>query len=176
MQQKEEMTSALRVFLVEAIDSVTRLFDEFSLSAGRLCLIHQGGKDWLIEEGEPVRGTRVRLRINLHSTQTPREIFDRYATEQDDYAFSRTHVVVHLARSGGEQLVSRSQAKRIMARLDRFREVVLDFDHVEDVGPAFADEIFRVFAIEHPSVRLTVTNVTLEVSKMIKRARAHRAQ
>ena len=90
----------------------------------------------------------------------------------DDDAFSRTHVVVHLARSGGEKLVTRSQAKRVMARLDRFREVVLDFTCVEDVGPAFADEIFRVFHNEHPTVRLTVTNAVEEVSKMIRRAQA----
>jgi hypothetical protein len=46
----------------------------------------------------------------------------------------------------GESLMSRSQARRLMNRFDRFSEVVLDFTGVNFIGQGFADEIFRVFA------------------------------
>ncbi|NTU50232.1 MAG: STAS-like domain-containing protein, partial [Desulfobulbaceae bacterium] len=71
-----------------------------------------------------------------------------------------------------EKLVSRSQAKRLVSRFEKFKTVILDFEKVEEIGQAFADEIFRVFALAHPAVTLIPVNVTEEVNQMIKRALA----
>jgi len=84
--------------------------------------------------------------------------------------FTITHVPVGLARYGDENLVSRSQAKRLMARVEKFREVVLDFSGVNTIGQAFADEIFRVFQQLHPDVKLRWFNANAEVEAMVKRA------
>lgn len=46
-------------------------------------------------------------------------------------------------------LDSRSQAKRLLARVDKFKKVIFDFDDVEPIGQAFADEVFCVFAKQH---------------------------
>lgn len=78
--------------------------------------------------------------------------------------------MVSLAQAQNETLVSRSQAKRVLARLERFKEVLLDFKRVTSIGPAFADEIFRVFRSTHPAVHLVVVNASDEVQKMIRRA------
>jgi hypothetical protein len=53
--------------------------------------------------------------------------------------------------------------------------VVFDFDGVELIGQAFADEIFRVFALSHPGITLEHLNANNEVSKMILRALHHEA-
>jgi hypothetical protein len=45
---------------------------------------------------------------------------------------------------------------------------------VEEIGQAFADEIFRVFAPTHPQVTLIPVNETEEVNRMTKRALAVR--
>ena len=50
-----------------------------------------------------------------------------------DYAFAKTRTVVRLFVIG-VRFVSRSEAKRLLHGLDRFREVVLDFRGVEGVG------------------------------------------
>jgi len=157
----------------EGIFFTSRAFDYFALLSGTLTVIHhRHEEDWLIQDIKPLTGTHVFLRIAPWSPHTLREVFDRYSTEQDDYAFRRTHVIVGLARSESEKLVSRSQAKRILARLERFREVNLDFKNVDTIGPAFADEIFRVFRSQHPEVKLVVYNASDEVQKMIRRAEA----
>lgn len=96
-------------------------------------------------------------------------VFDRYATI-DHPGFYRTHVPVFLVRYGDENLVSRSQAKRVLARVERFMEVVLDFRGVSQIGQAFADEIFRVFRLEHPEVNLMAINTNAEIDWMIRRA------
>jgi anti-sigma regulatory factor (Ser/Thr protein kinase) len=156
----------------EGIFFTSRMFDEFGIKSGRLYLGHHAeSADWLLENREgPESGTSVVMSISPFSTRASREVFERYATPQDDYAFSRTHVVVELARSEGEKLVSRSQAKRVLARLDRFKEVVLDYAGVASIGPAFADEIYRVFANGHPAIRLVSINMTGDVESMVRRA------
>jgi hypothetical protein len=89
-----------------------------------------------------------------------------------DYAFSKTVVPVKMAEQSPNDLVSRSQAKRLLLRIDRFRTVVLDFQNVNQIGQAFADEIFRVFAHSHPGIDMQFINTNQEVLKMIRRAQS----
>lgn len=80
--------------------------------------------------------------------------------------------MVALAQTDGGSLLARSQAKRIMARCERFREVNLDFSGVKSIGPAFADEIFRVWRRAHPNVTPQPSGMSPEVEKMVLRALA----
>ncbi len=59
-----------------------------------------------------------------------------------------------------------------MARVERFKTVVLDFHEIDKVGQAFADEIFRVFVNRHPEVTVTPVRANIDVRRMIRRARA----
>jgi hypothetical protein len=115
-------------------------------------------------------GTTVLMDIAVASHRTDREVFEAYSSGPDEYAFAKTVVPVRLVRIGDENLVSRSQAKRVLQRVDRFRCVVLDFEGVERIGQAFSDEIFRVFALAHPKVELVAMHATPEVQQMIRRA------
>lgn len=160
----------------EGVFFTSRMFDVFSIQSGGLFLAHHredADGDWLLgNKDERKPGTLVILELSPSSTHTTAEVFDRYSTEQDDYAFSKTHVVVKLA-DVSNRFVSRSQAKRIVARLERFREVVLDFSGVLEVGPAFTDEIFRVFSKQHPRTHLMTVNANEQVTRMVHRAEAH---
>ncbi len=105
-----------------------------------------------------------------------KRIFDQYTSEIDGlYAFDKTIVPVALAQQGDNILISRSQAKRVLARLDQFRHVTFDFAGVEEIGQAFGDEIFRVFKNFHPDIELEYINAVEAVQKMIRRAQSHRS-
>jgi anti-sigma regulatory factor (Ser/Thr protein kinase) len=93
-------------------------------------------------------------------------------TSGEDYDFSRTVVPVVLAQYAQDPLISRSQAKRVVARVELFRTVVFDFTGVASIGQAFADEIFRVFALAHPVIELLFIHANAEVRRMIARARS----
>jgi len=154
----------------EGIFLTSRMFDVFNISSGALNLCHQAsGRDWLLES-LPLEtpGTLVGMTIAVCSTRTLQEVFDAFAGEHSDWGFARTNLLVDLARHEGEKLLSRSQAKRLLARVERFKEVVLDFDGVEMIGQAFADETFRVFQHAYPETRLTFKNTTPEVDRMIR--------
>jgi len=156
----------------EGIFFASRMLDKFVILSGGVYFSHEHGKDWdwILEQEDPSVGTAVFMRLQNHTARTTKSVFDQFTSE--DLAFTKTVVPVRLAQYGDESLVSRSQAKRLLARIDRFRVVILDFQAVEAIGPSFADEIFRVFQGQHPEIALTSINATPDVLAMIERARA----
>lgn len=156
----------------EGIFFTSRAFDQFRLLSGGLFLTHdRAGDDWLIgsDDGNE-RGTAVFMTIDARSTHTIEGVFEHYSAERNDFAFNKTNVVLRLLDTGDDSFISRSQAKRVLVRLPRFKEVLLDFEGVRTIGPAFTDEIFRVFQNEHPDVHLTPIRTSDDVRKMIDRA------
>jgi hypothetical protein len=109
------------------------------------------------------------MKLNNRTSRTTTTIFDQY-TSGDEYGFTKTVVPVKLARYGNENLISRSQAKRLVARVELFKTVLFDFKDVPTIGQAFADEIFRVFAKSHPDIQLLAIHASSEVKRMIGRA------
>jgi DNA-binding MarR family transcriptional regulator len=160
----------------EGIFFTSRVFDEFAIVANQYQFLHHNrlDGDWLIAvESIAGAGTWVKMKIALDSERTLKEVFDRYANpDTDDYGFSRTHVPLKLAQYGQDQLMSRSQARRVLVRFERFKEVFLDFAGIESIGQAFADEIFRVYASDHPEINLIAANANEQVNQMIGRALA----
>ena len=62
---------------------------------------------------------------------------------------------------------ARTQARRVTARLSAFRRAHLDFSGIDEIGPAFADELFRVYARAHPQVQLVPEAAAPRVAAMI---------
>lgn len=156
----------------EGIFFSSRMFDEFEILSGKFFFSSSAGIDWLHDREKETAGTAVFMTLNTNTLRTMKEVFDRYATGED-YGFTRTQIPVRLLKYGEENLISRSQAKRLLAGLQKFKEVILDFNGVTTIGQAFADEIFRVFRNEHPDIRLIPVNTVDEVKKMITRAESH---
>lgn len=155
----------------EGVFFTSRMFDAYRIESGSLVFDHDAkhGLD-LLDDTHDVAGTRVVMQVATDSHRTVAEVFDQYSSGPDDYSFAKTVVPVRLAKVGDENLVSRSQAKRLLQRVENFRHVVLDFDEVGGIGQAFADEIFRVFANAHPEVELVAVHAVPEVQQMIRRA------
>lgn len=158
----------------EGIFFASRMFDIFTILSGNAAFSHQQviSGDWILEAPRFQSGTGVFMKLQNDSSLTAEEIFNTFASD-DDYGFTKTIVPVGLAQYGDEKLISRSQAKRLLARFDRFKTVVLDFQDVESIGQAFADEVFRVFPREHPNVEIVPIHANPSVQQMIVRAIHH---
>lgn len=158
----------------EGIFFVSRMFDRYVVFSGGLFYSPNDLGDQEIRRfQESDGGTGVDMLISTKSKRTVKEVFDRYTSdEDDDYAFSITDVPVSLARFGGDHLVSRSQARRLLARLREFEQIKLDFSGVDSIGQAFADEVFRVYARNNPDVEITTMNTNADIERMIRRVRA----
>jgi len=156
----------------EGIFFASRMFDDFGILSGGIYFSHKFGEreDWILEDDKFTSGTNVWMKLNNHTARTTKKIFDKFSSGED-YGFTKTVVPVRLAQYGDDNLVSRSQAKRLLARVERFETVILDFRGVDAIGQAFADEIFRVFANQHQKVTLLALNTNSAVKRMISRAR-----
>lgn len=118
------------------------------------------------------RGTRVVFEIAANSQLHLTDVFKKYTNLSDDsdYGFDKTEIRVKLYTMGGVH-ISRSQARRILSGLEKFKIILLDFDNVPVVGQAFADEIYRVFQNSHPNIIIQEENMSEGVRFMIERAK-----
>jgi hypothetical protein len=139
-------------------------------SQGTAWIVDNQVRDSAIAPSEVRRGTRVRLEVVPGHVPPLEEVFAAY-TDPESLRFTRTRATIKLAGLG-TTLVSRSEAKRLVARLTEFQHVTLDFSGVEVVGQGFCDEVFRVFARANPGVALEPVGMNDSVAFMVSRARA----
>ncbi|MGE0143786.1 MAG: DUF4325 domain-containing protein [Planctomycetota bacterium] len=153
---------------------LSKVADRFELHSNRTRLIVDTLRDdYAILEGQRDRGTRVEFRIARPPARTLADVFQAHTEE---FEFVRTRTVVKLFGLGRD-FVARSEARRILEGLDRFREIIVDFDGIPGIGQGFADEMFRVFANQHPDIRLVPIRMNTEVEFFVERAlRAWRGQ
>ncbi len=159
----------------EGVFFTSRAVDRFVIFSGGLSFSHEKvGHDFPFGHDDVHQGTTVVTR-HAHTSQTDlTKTFNQFAAP-GEYTFSKTIVPLRLAVFGNENLMSRSQARRVLARVERFRTVVLDFDGVGFVGRAFADEVFRVFAAQHPDMEIIPIHTNAVGGQMISRARMGRS-
>lgn len=110
-------------------------------------------------------GTMAVMKLENESKRTSREVFDEFAPLEE--GFVRTLIPMKDMCPLGDP-VARSQARRILRRLDEFREIIFDFRGIGFMGQGFADEVFRVFQNMHPDIKLTVINANASVLGMIR--------
>ncbi|MFC1962552.1 STAS-like domain-containing protein [Chloroflexota bacterium] len=177
---KGKLTSDPNHHSGEGIFFTSRMFDKFCILSRPLFFLrtNKENEDWLLEVKDRPKekdGTFITMDISPNTKRTLQEVFDKFSPNSGEYGFSKTHIPIELARYEGEQLVSRSQAQRLVARFERFEEVLLDFKNVAMVGQSFADEIFRVYQLAHPQIRVVWVNAEPNVEKMILHVMANKA-
>ncbi len=114
------------------------------------------------------KGTKVSFVISINSKKRLNDVFSKFVSEPGEVGFDKTEILVKLFVQG-TVYISRSQARRILSGLEKYKVIVLDFDKVTTIGQAFADEIFRVFQQRHPKIKIEPINMIEPVSFMIDR-------
>ncbi len=117
----------------------------------------------------PVRGTKVIFKIATNSRRHAGTVFKKYETDPEDTAaFDKTEVPIKLYNMS-TIYISRSQARRVMMGLQKFKSVVLDFESVPTIGQAFADEVFRVWKKRYPGTQIKPIHMNEPVKFMVDR-------
>ena len=111
------------------------------------------------------------FKISAISDRHLSEVFKKYTNlaDEKDYGFDKTEIRVKLYTIAGVH-ISRSQARRVLSGLEKFKIIVFDFDKVPTVGQSFADEVFRVFHHKYPQIKLEVENMNEGVKFMVERS------
>lgn len=124
--------------------------------------------DVFIHDVKPIVGTHVEFMVDGRSRKRLKDVFAEYSGNA--YEFARTVVTVKLFKTEGDY-VSRSQARRLLTGLERFKTIVLDFKDVSAIGQAFADEVFRVWSRNHAGIEFEIRNANEAVRMMMSHVR-----
>ena len=151
----------------QGIFFTSKVFDDFTITSNGITYNADPEKIMQTVKGKQKYATVVYMNLVNTSNKLLKNVFDTYSSEIPG-DFDKTVVPVSLAHSN--DLVSRSQARRILSGLELFRNVTLDFKGIDYIGQAFADEIFRVFATMNPHTVIIAQNANVDVQSMINRA------
>lgn len=170
---KGKTTTAPKLHSGEGIFFTSKVGDEFILdSYGYQFIANNIIKDIFIKKVKGRKqGTKVTFRININDRHHLNDVFKKYTNigEDSDYGFDKTEIRVRLYIMGGIH-ISRSQARRVLSGLDKFKVIIMDYDRVPTVGQAFADEIYRVFKNKKPNIEVQNINMNESVRFMVERA------
>ncbi len=150
----------------EGIFFSSKAVDLFSLAAnGVIWIVDNLREDHAVGTSPTTVGTAVRLEIDPNTDFDLAALFRQFT---EDTKFTRTRPVVKLFALG-VNFVSRSEAKRLLAGMEEFTDIEIDFSGVNRVGQGFVDELFRVWPQTNPETKLTPTNMNEAVEFMVSR-------
>ena len=166
---KGKQTTAPWAHSGQGIFFTSKIADAFSIESNRkqVRFLNLIGETFIEDSGETI-GTEINFVLSLESTKTLEKIFADY-TNSETFEFSKTKISVKLYKIGTE-LLSRSEARRLVVGLNEFEKIILDFKDVTTVGQGFADEIFRVWQNQYPDKKIEYINANENVEAMIKMA------
>ncbi len=166
---KGKLTTDIENHSGEGIFFSSKLMDEFFIiSDGKVFTSNKYDDSRIIDlTSSEQKGTCVIMELSNFSHKTAKEIFDAYADVDGGFVKTR----IPLKNIFDSSPVSRSQAKRVCNRLDRFREVIVDFAEITWMGQGFAHQLFVVFANSHPEIVITPINMNEDVTKMYNHVR-----
>lgn len=165
---KGKQTTAPEEHTGEGIFFTSKLADNLVIQSSTKKLIFDNIlKDLFIKNVKNTRGTKINFAISVKSKADLNSVFKKFTAGA--FTFGKTEVSVNLYKMDTD-FISRSQARRILSGLDKFGTVLLNFQGVETIGQAFADEVFRVWQKHHQNIMIKYKNANENVEFMIKRA------
>lgn len=171
---KGKQTTVPKYHSGQGIFFTSRIADHFVLESKEVKLdVNNLIQDVSLLDIKPVRGTKVVFSLRQKSRKNLKKLFDAYT--DSDLVFDKTEVRIRLSKTSGEY-ISRSEARRLLFGLEKFKRIMMDFNGVRGVGQSFADEVFRVFARNHPQLRIEPCHMSPSVTFIINRARRESLQ
>ena len=161
---KGKLTTDSKNHSGEGIFFSSKMMDDFFIvSSGKIFTNNKYDNSKIISiAAENIKGTCVIMSLSNFTHKNPQEVFDLYANV--DGGFIKTKIP--MKNIFDTSPVSRSQAKRVCNRLEKFKEVIIDFEGVQWMGQGFAHQLFVVYAREHLDIKIVPINMNEDITKM----------
>jgi len=165
---KGKQTTAPKEHSGEGIFFTSKIADLLTIQSSVKKLIFDNIlDDVFIRDIKKTKGTKVSFMISTKSKTNLNRVFNQYS--EGAFTFDKTITKISLYKLDSA-FISRSQARRVLSGLDKFKKIILDFKGVESVGQAFADEVFRVWQNRHANIEIKYIYANENISFMINRA------
>ena len=152
----------------DELNTVIHLFDKVTIDAsGKSLSFINKTQDWTINHSTQQQGTRIHLEIETGSQRTCQEIFKKL--------FNGNHqsvrIPINLLRVPGSELVnSRAQAQSVLRNISDLKKIEFDFNNIDLIGPAFADELVRKTKAKNQVADIKWINSNKTVDVLMSRA------
>lgn len=147
----------------EGIFFSSRIMDDFTIWSSEKVFTHNKfDNNALISFPKLEKGTVVIMSISNFSNKKTAEVFDKYTNRDNN--FTKTSII--LKNVFDSSPISRSQARRVLNGLEKFEEIILDFQEVSWMGQGFAHQVFVLYKESNPGLKITPINMNEDVTKM----------
>jgi len=149
------------------LKAVFNMFDKVKIASSGIMLSYSNiNNDWNIEDSKQTKGTRIHLEIRIHSRRTCSQVFDSLFNSKVRIA----NIPVKLAKSKGVQLNTRKDAHSLLHNIKDLKEIQFDFNNIDIIGPAFADELVRKSIEQNKAIDIKWVNSSTLVDALMSRA------
>ena len=151
----------------EELRAVVHLFDKITIDASGICLSYLNlSNEWISSKSSQQKGTRIHLEIKASSHRALHDVFKQLFENENNLV----RIPVNLVRRGDEQVNSRIQAQSLLHNIRDLNKIEFDFNHIDLIGPAFADELVRKTKEKNQSVNINWINSNAMVDVLMSRA------
>ena len=147
----------------DELNTVIQLFDKVTIDAsGKSLIFIDKTKDWIIKHSSQQKGTRIHFEIESNSQRNCKEIFQNIFNRKQN----SVRIPINLLKIEESELVnSRAQAQSILRNISDCKNIEFDFNNIELIGPAFADELVRKTKAKNhvADIKWTNSNKTVDL-------------
>ena len=165
---KGDLTTDSNRYSGGELNTIIHLFDLVTIdSSGQSLKYSNYDDDWQIDYSVQQKGTRIHLQIESSSKRTCATIFDRILKRED----KKIRIPLNLLDISEYKIVnSRSQAKSALRNIQKFNKIEFDFNKIDLIGPAFADELVKNVKSRNKAASIEWINCNETVDLLMKRA------
>lgn len=161
-----KFTTAKQFHSGEGIFFTSHIMDSFTIFSDGVLFTRNIVKSDMVNIEGFGKGTSVKMVLSNCSRKILRSVFDEFS--DIDEGFFKTQIpLIYMFQSGYP--VSRSEARRLCEMIGSFKEVILDFEGIDDIGQGFAHELFVLWQGKNPNIKLELINKNEDVEFMIRR-------
>ena len=136
-------------------------------ASGKSLIFINKTKDWIIKDSQQKKGTRIHLEIESSSKRNCKEIFQNIFNGKQN----SVRIPINLLKIEKSELVnSRAQAQSILRNISDCKNIEFDFNNIDLIGPAFADELIRNAVRKNQQADIKWINTNETVDLLLSRA------
>ena len=152
----------------DELNTIIHLFDKAIIdSANKSLRYFNNNNCWEINPSRHQNGTRIHLQINPNSDRTCADVFHRIFKKEK----KKIRIPLNLLNMSEKKIVnSRSYAENILRNIDNYKKIEFDFNKIDLISPAFADELARKTKEKNQFADIAWMNTNKTVEMLLVRA------
>ncbi len=152
----------------DELNAIIQLFDKVMIDSSGLSLeFTNENQNWRLNQSVHKKGTKVHLIINPSSNRTCAQVFNRIFNQDQ----KNVRIPLNLLEVSKYKIVnSRNYAKSVLRNIYGYKKIEFDFNNIDLIGPAFADELIRNAVRKNQQADIKWINTNETVDLLLSRA------